>query len=58
MGRHRGVLGAIVLGATHGWIDMLYGGAFCAFGGAVLFGSLLRLRKGPSALLGFAAGVG
>ena len=37
---------------------MLYGGAFCAFGGAVLFGSLLRLRKGPSALLGFAAGAG
>lgn len=53
-----GVLCAIVLGATHGWIDMLYGGAFCAFGGAVLFGSLLRLRRGPSALLGFAAGVG
>jgi hypothetical protein len=53
-----GVLAAIVLSPTHGWIDTFWGGAFSAFGGALLFGALLRLWKGPSPLLGLTAGFG
>lgn len=53
-----GVLASVTLGVPHGWIDMFYGGALCAFGGALLFGALARLRDGPSAILGLTAGLG
>ena len=53
-----GLLAAIVLGPTHGWIDTFHGGAFCAFGGALLFGALARLWKAPSSMLGLTAGLG
>lgn len=54
-----GALAAVVLAPTHGgWIDSLWGGAFGAAAGAVLFGALLRLRTGPSPLLGLTAGAG
>ena len=53
-----GLLAAIVLGPTHGWIDTFHGGAFCAFGGALLFGALARLWKAPSSMLGLVAGRG
>jgi hypothetical protein len=53
-----GLLAAIVLGSTSGWINMFWGGAFCAFGGALLFGALVRLWKAPSPILGLTAGLG
>lgn len=53
-----GLLAAIVLGLPQGWIDMFHGGAFCAFGGALLFGALTRLWKAPSSMLGLTAGLG
>jgi hypothetical protein len=53
-----GVLAVVLLGTPHGWIDIFYGGAFCALGGTVLFGALLRLGRGPSPMLGLAVGLG
>jgi len=40
------------------WIDSYWGGAFCAFGGALLAGALCRLRKSPSKTMGLVAGLG
>jgi hypothetical protein len=40
------------------WEDTYYGGAFCAFGGALLFGALCRLRSSPSKWMGLLAGLG
>jgi hypothetical protein len=40
------------------WADTYWGGAFCAFGGALMFGALSRLQKSPSVTLGFVAGLG
>jgi len=53
-------VGALPIVFTYGlqWVDSYWGGSFCAFGGALLFGALLRLRKSPSAGMGFVAGVG
>jgi hypothetical protein len=53
-----GLLAAIDFGMFHYWIDSYWGGAFCAFGGALLFGALCRLRKKPSASMGFLVGLG
>ena len=43
-------VGGILAGLTYGlpWIDSYRGGAFCALGGALLFGALLRLSKSRS----------
>jgi hypothetical protein len=51
-----GLIVACGLGAK--WEDTYFGGAFCAFGGALLFGALCRLRKSPSKLQGIVAGLG
>jgi hypothetical protein len=51
-----GLIAACGLGTK--WEDTYYGGAFCAFGGALLFGALCRLRTSPSKLQGFVAGLG
>jgi hypothetical protein len=40
------------------WVNSYWGGAFCAFGGALLFGALCRLRKSPSLTMAFLAGLG
>jgi len=56
------VLGAILAALAYGladeWIDSYYGGALCAFGGALVFGALLRLRALLSKRLALIAGVG
>ena len=53
-----GLLGTLTYGLADEWIDSYYGGAFCAFGGALLFGSLFRLRRSPSRGLALLAGLG
>jgi hypothetical protein len=40
------------------WLDSYWGGAFCAFGGALLAGALCRLRQSPSNAMGLIAGLG
>lgn len=40
------------------WIDSYWGGAFCAFGGALLFGALCRLRWSPSRTMALMVGLG
>lgn len=40
------------------WSNSYWRGAFCAFGGALLWGALCRLRHGPSIGLGLIAGAG
>jgi hypothetical protein len=41
-----------------GWINTYWGGAFCAFGGALFFGALCRWLRSPSWAFGLIAGVG
>jgi hypothetical protein len=53
-----GLLAAIHYGLARPWVDTYWGGAFCAFGGALLFGGLCRLWRSPSASLALAAGAG
>lgn len=43
-----GMLAALDYGLAQPWLDSYWGGAFCAFGGALFFGALLRLRRTPS----------
>jgi hypothetical protein len=52
--------GILPIAFTYGlaWLDSYWGGAFCALGGAILFGALLRLRKSPSAAMTFVAALG
>lgn len=52
-----GLMFAIQLGLVRYWADSYWGGATCAFGGCLLFGSLVRLRA-PSVWLAAAAGAG
>lgn len=40
------------------WMDSFWGGEFCALGGALLFGALVRLWKQPSPWMAFVAGLG
>ena len=53
-----GSLGALTYGLADEWIDSYYGGAFCGFGGALIFGGLCRLRNSPSSGMAFLAGLG
>jgi hypothetical protein len=45
-------------GLADRWVNSYMGGAFCAFGGALLFGSLCRLRRSPSLSMALLAGLG
>jgi hypothetical protein len=53
-----GLLAALDYGLAEYWVDSYWGGAFCAFGGALLFGALCRLRKSPSKAMAVIAGLG
>jgi hypothetical protein len=53
-----GVLGGLTYGLADEWIDSYYGGSFCAFGGALLFGALCRLRLSPSNGMALLTGIG
>jgi hypothetical protein len=53
-----GLIAALHFGLAPQWVSSYWGGAFCAFGGALLFGALVRLRSGPSKAMGAIAGVG
>jgi hypothetical protein len=52
--------GTLPIVFTYGfqWMETLMGGSFCAFGGALLCGALLRLRKSPSAWMAAVAALG
>ncbi len=52
------LLASIHYGLAWQNVNTYWGGAFCAFGGALLFGALSRLWKGPSRWMGFVAGLG
>jgi len=53
-----GIIAAFQCGLAMEWVDTYYGGAFTAFGGALFFGSLCRLRRSPSWSLMLLAGLG
>ncbi|HEY3740044.1 MAG TPA: hypothetical protein VGL53_09375 [Bryobacteraceae bacterium] len=53
-----GALTAAGLGLKPEWLNSYWGGAFCAFGGALLFGALCRLWKSPSIGMAAIAGLG
>lgn len=53
-----GVMAALLHGMNMQWIDRYWGGAFCAFGGALLCGALVRLHRRPSVSLSLLAGGG
>ena len=53
-----GLLAALGYGLSPHWIDSYWGGSLCAFGGALLFGSLYRLGARPSRTLAGIAGLG
>jgi hypothetical protein len=53
-----GVLAALQFGLAPLWVSSYWGGAFCAFGGALMLGALLRLRRTPSGIMGATAGIG
>ncbi|MGO8950278.1 MAG: hypothetical protein ACLQUY_21990, partial [Ktedonobacterales bacterium] len=53
-----GLLTALDYGLAPQWIDSYWGGAFCAFGGALLFGALCRLRRSPSRSMAMMVGLG
>lgn len=53
-------IGGLIVAFTYGleWLDSYWGGAFCGFGGALMFGSVLRLRRSSSILLAGLAAFG
>lgn len=53
-------IGVLPIAFTYGlqWVDSYWGGSFCAFGGAILFGAILRLRKSPSTGMAIVAALG
>jgi hypothetical protein len=53
-----GFLAAFRFGLAEPWVNSYYGGAFCAFGGALLFGALCRLQRSPSLAMASLAGLG
>lgn len=53
-----GLFAATAYGLHFDWVNSYWGGALCAFGGAVVFGALCRLRTAPSAGMGLLAGLG
>ena len=56
------ILGGLIAGLQFGlapqWINTYWGGAFCAFGGALVFGALVRLQSAPSKAMAVITGVG
>jgi hypothetical protein len=53
-----GLLAALNYGLADVWVNSYWGGAFCAFGGALLFGALCRLRRSPSLTMALLVGLG
>jgi len=53
-----GVIGAVQFGLDPTWSHSYWGGAFCAFGGALMFGALVRFRRRPSRDTAALAGAG
>jgi len=53
-----GLLAALHFGLAPRWVDSYWGGAFCAFGGALFFGALCRLHTSPSRSMALMAGLG
>jgi hypothetical protein len=53
-----GLLAALDYGLAADWVDSYWGGAFCAFGGALLFGALCRLRRSHSKSMAVMVGIG
>jgi hypothetical protein len=53
-----GLIAAVQYGLAPAWVNTYWGGSFCAFGGALLWGALCRLPKGPSRALATMVGVG
>ncbi len=53
-----GLLAALNYGLAPQWVDSYWGGALSAFGGALLFGALCRLRRSPSRTLAVMVGLG
>lgn len=53
-----GVLTCFTYGLSPRSVDSYYGGAFCGFGGALVFGGLCRLDKRPSAGMSFLVAFG
>jgi hypothetical protein len=53
-----GLITALHYGFAEQWINSYRGGAFCAFGGALLFGALCRLRRSPTLTMSLLVGVG
>ena len=53
-----GLIAALQFGLAAQWVGSYWGGAFCAFGGALLLGAVVRLRDGPSKTMAIIAGIG
>ena len=53
-----GLLAALHFGLAPRWVNSYWGGAFCAFGGALFFGALCRLHTSPSRTMALMAGLG
>ena len=53
-----GLFFAVWFGLAEDWVDSYWGGAFPAFGGALLFGALYRLKVQPSKTMAAVAGLG
>jgi hypothetical protein len=53
-----GLLAAVHYGLAPRWVNSYWGGAFCAFGGALLFGALCRLPRAPSSSMALMVGLG
>jgi hypothetical protein len=53
-------IGAFVIATHYGlnWMDSYFGGSLCAFGGALLFGAVGRLRRSPTLTQGLVLGLG
>jgi hypothetical protein len=53
-----GLIAALHFGLAPQWIGSYWGGAFCAFGGALMFGAFGRLREAPAKAMAITAGAG
>lgn len=53
-----GLLAALHYSLAYRWVNSYWGGAFSAFGGALLFGALCRLLKSPSRAMASLVGLG
>jgi hypothetical protein len=52
------LLAAVSYSLANYWVNSYWGGAFCAFGGALLFGALCRLRRSPALTTALLGGLG